>query len=92
MWPALFLIGGYDQGLRMDGRCFDSKTMNEGRILGVVRGESDTISVVWKKSPMRIWLIAMHLINNSSFFVFFKLTFIFYYFILLNYKLRNLND
>lgn len=58
VWPALAVIGGFDRGLRVDGRCYDSDQKSFGTILGTLKKGFATAKVMWedKNDTVRLFI------------------------------------
>ena len=47
VWPALAVIGGVDQGLRVGGSCIDKATGRRATILGTLRRGLESVKLLW---------------------------------------------
>ncbi|CAH1255597.1 HERC1 [Branchiostoma lanceolatum] len=47
VWPALVVIGGVDQGLRLGGRCVHKQSSRQATLLGMVKEGSASAKVQW---------------------------------------------
>ena len=54
VWPALAVIGGVDQGLRMGGRCMHKSQAKKGTILGVLKQGAPCAKVLWDDSEATV--------------------------------------
>ncbi|XP_060527187.1 probable E3 ubiquitin-protein ligase HERC1 [Cylas formicarius] len=48
VWPALAVLGGFDRGLRMGGRCRHKTTEKTAVVLGVLKKGIATVNVQWE--------------------------------------------
>lgn len=48
VWPTLAVIGGFDRGLRVNGRCYYSDRKSFGTILGTLKKGFTTAKVMWE--------------------------------------------
>lgn len=47
VWPALAVLGGIDEGLRVGGRCIHTQTGRKGVLLGVLKPNAAMAKVQW---------------------------------------------
>ena len=67
VWPALILIGGYDQGLRMGSDCVEIQGhRRKGKVMGSDIENSDRISVMWYDADNHPGAHALVNINLAS--------------------------
>ena len=54
VWPALAMVGGVDNGLRMGGRCIHKQTSREATMLGVLKEGGSSAKVQWDDNESTI--------------------------------------
>lgn len=54
VWPALAVIGGVDNGLRIGGRCVHKLTAKKGTVLGVLKHKATNVKVQWDESDTTV--------------------------------------
>ncbi len=54
VWPALAVIGGVDEGLRIGGRCVHAQSGRRGVLLGVLKPNAAVAKVQWDDSDATI--------------------------------------
>uniref|UniRef100_A0A8C4Q7E9 HECT and RLD domain containing E3 ubiquitin protein ligase family member 1 n=1 Tax=Eptatretus burgeri TaxID=7764 RepID=A0A8C4Q7E9_EPTBU len=54
VWPALAVMGGVDQGLRVGGRCIHKLTGRHATVLGVLKDGSTSAKVQWDDTEVTI--------------------------------------
>lgn len=64
VWPTLAVIGGLDQGLRVDGRCYDSDQKSFGTILGTLKKGCTTAKVMREDKNDIVRLLTYFVYSN----------------------------